>query len=388
MAAGEWTRSSDLARGVMVWAGVAGWALLGSAALAGPVPDYGFNWVTVGDPGNRATLPEEVPSMPNLRIGAVDHTFRLTRTKINNLQMLEFVRAYAPFWQGDPRDPMLTSDWIWPVRQPDGSYDYEIEEGAEHWAAYMGWEMAARYCNWLHNGKLHEAWAFESGAYDTSTFTENDDGSFNHQRAHSEGALFWIPTLDELIKGAYWDPNKNGVGGYHMHPGGSDEQLIEGLPEDGGQTIGALIWDLGSEWGGWDLEQYPNTRSPWGLLDISATEKDWTETPEMIDPSRNAGREVVGSVAGDLTWFVFDRLDLRGAHSIWSSVGGALRIASILPPECDADRTGDGSLDVSDVQVFLADFAAHNAPADWIDDGRFDFFDVQAYLSDFAAGCP
>lgn len=128
--------------------------------------------------------------MPNLRIGAVSHTFRLTRTKINNLQMLEFVRAYAPFWEGDPTDPAFTTEFIWWVHQPDGSYEYEIEAGAEYWAADMGWETAARYCNWLHNGKVGQAWGFEKGVYDTSTFTENDDGSRNHQRAHHPDALF------------------------------------------------------------------------------------------------------------------------------------------------------------------------------------------------------
>lgn len=165
--------------------------------------------------------------------------------------------------------------------------------------------------------------------------------------------------------------------------------MIEGLPEDGGETIGILVWDLGSTWGGWDLEQYPNAQSPWGLLDISATNSEWTETPRLYDPyALNSKRMVVGPLAGDLTWFVFDRIDTRPSASVWASGGGALRVASVAPSECDADLTGDGWLDVSDVRDFLADFAARNAAADWIADGRFDFFDVLAYLNEFAAGCP
>lgn len=360
-------------------------------SIAQPVPDYGLDWVTVGDPGNRPTRPEEVLSDPDLEIGAVAYPFRLTRTNINNIQMLEFVRAYAPFWGGPPDHIGLTTRFIYGVRQSDGSYEYVIQDGAEHWSAQMGWETAARYCNWLTNGKVNEAWAFESGAYDTTTFTDNGDGSYNHQVTRSPGALFWIPSLDEFTKGAYWDPAKDGVGGYWRYPNSGDEVLIEGLPEDGGETIGDILWEQSGklDLGGWDLEQYPWTLSPWGLLDVGGSFREWTETPRLFDPNAlNNSRVQVGSIAGDATWFVWDRIDQFTTHSVWGPTGGALRVASIWPVVCRADLTNDGILDVSDLALFLDAHWLQTAIADWNGDGDFDFFDAQLYLNDFAAGCP
>jgi len=59
-----------------------------------------------------------------------------------------------------------------------------------------------------------------------------------------------------------------------------------------------------------------------------------------------------------------------------------------VPPECVADRTGDGVLDFFDILDFLNDFTAQDPSADIVQDGVFDFFDVLEYLSMFAAGCP
>lgn len=130
--------------------------------------------------------------------------------------------------------------------------------------------MAARFANWLHNGKADEKAAFESGAYDTSTFYWDD--SYQHQVSHDPGTGFWIPTLDEFTKAAYWDPDKNGgEGGYSLNPDGGDETLIAALPQDGGETIGDALGDPNYFLGEWDLGQYPHVQSPWGLRDVSGS---------------------------------------------------------------------------------------------------------------------
>ena len=55
---------------------------------------------------------------------------------------------------------------------------------------------------------------------------------------------------------------------------------------------------------------------------------------------------------------------------------------------CQADLTGDGSLDFFDVSAFLNAFNAQDSIADFTGDGSFDFFDVSAFLNAFNAGCP
>lgn len=55
---------------------------------------------------------------------------------------------------------------------------------------------------------------------------------------------------------------------------------------------------------------------------------------------------------------------------------------------CQADLTGDGSLDFFDVSAFLAAYAAMDPEADFTGDGAFNFFDVSAFLSAYSDGCP
>ena len=55
---------------------------------------------------------------------------------------------------------------------------------------------------------------------------------------------------------------------------------------------------------------------------------------------------------------------------------------------CDADLSGDASLDFFDVSAFLDAFAAQEPIADFTNDGEFDFFDVSEFLDAFASGCP
>ncbi|MCA9277368.1 MAG: hypothetical protein KDA29_15250, partial [Phycisphaerales bacterium] len=56
--------------------------------------------------------------------------------------------------------------------------------------------------------------------------------------------------------------------------------------------------------------------------------------------------------------------------------------------ECDADLTGDGTLDFFDVSAFLGYYQGQDPAADFTGDGQFNFFDVSAFLSAFNAGCP
>lgn len=260
--------------------------MLGAAqAAAGQVipPSYGLDFVTIGAPGNRDTIPEEVPTNPTFKFGRVNHTYRIMRTEITYTRWLEFVEAYAP-WAPKPKDSEFTGLWIFP--KPGGTY--AILPGAEEWPAVMGWRYAARYANWLHNGKVVEQWAFESGAYDTSTFTPHPNGyGYNDQLKHSKGARFWIPTYDEWLKAAHYDPDRYGPGqeGYWMYPDGGNEPLISGFPEDGGETNAGETFP--SSVIGMDVGSYPQTLSPWGLLDVSGSESEWTET-SFIGPGYRA----------------------------------------------------------------------------------------------------
>lgn len=75
-----------------------------------------------------------------------------------------------------------------------------------------------------------------------------------------------------------------------------------------------------------------------------------------------------------------------------AQVGGGWIVDDIFigipqEPECEADLTGEGDLNIFDVLEFLARFGAQDASTDLSPDGAFNIFDVLAYLAIFDEGC-
>src|SRR5690606_22099076 len=87
----------------------------------------------------------------------------------------------------------------------------------------ISWRGAAIYCNWLHNGQSTDRAAFLNGAYDVSTFG-GGAFEFTDQATHNPGARYWIPTWDEWLKAAHYDPDRNGPdqGGWWLYSNGTD----------------------------------------------------------------------------------------------------------------------------------------------------------------------
>lgn len=320
--------------GWCVWA--AGAALVGGTAPAARAElvfttSYGIPFSTIGDVGNPVVPPEVGPRLylatPPTLIGSVDYEFRIARTEVTVEQWHEFITAYRPFYTAtNPNNLPFTGTrigWSSSLQQ----YVYDPQNARV--AADPSWRVAAAYCNWLHNDKVNEAWAFATGAYDTSTFTTNPDGTVNDQAEHSPGARFWIPTIDEWTKAMYWDPDRYGLGegGYWRYPHGSDEPPISGVPGVG-QTSGGL-----SAFGPlYPVASYPDVQSPWGLWDGSGSEREWTE---WLTESRR--RMTKGSEPG-LSPTGLDSVDqINGTSPSNFAIG--FRIAASVPVPAPASIT-------------------------------------------------
>lgn len=284
-------------------------------------------WCEVGAPGNRGVRADEFQWWANddPDPGAVSYTFRITQTEVLSEQWASFVNAYSPYWTGHPNDIGFASPYLY---RDDGG-TYRVRARAERVPIIAEWTMAARYCNWLHNGMSGERWAFESGAYDASTFTFNPDGSGNHQRERSPGAKYWIPSLDEMLKASFYDPDRygEGQGGYWLYPQGSNAPPIPGLPQNGGTT------NTGQGLFNWYAGMYPDAQSPWGLLDVSGGQSEWVETAFA---DRLQDRFRFGSqFGGEGIWAaILDRGDYWDA----GGVGGVLgfRVAGLVPTPASA----------------------------------------------------
>ncbi len=302
---------------------IAALALGASIASADIPPDYGFDWAVIGDPGNRGTNDDELGfATPNNHYGAVDYTYRMATTEVTVAQYFEFVEAYLPYYEANTGNIFGHSDFTGgDIRTASGQAS--IREGVNPDKPIdMGWEYAARFVNWLHNGKATNEEAFETGVYDTSTFTQNDDGSWNHQVTHNPNATFWLPTRDEWTKAAYWDPELNdGEGGYHMYPNSSSEQSLPETERNAGDSDDGFPMSVGS---------FPDTQSPWGILDMEGGVSEWGS--EAFGESQHI-RYIMGSPwynddYGELIHI--DQVARTGANSLFFTNGG-IRLVSIVP---------------------------------------------------------
>lgn len=295
-------------------------------------PDYGFQWRTVGAPGNRPANQQEAPrlyppySNPPISVGSVGYTYRMTQTVVTAGQWLEFLNAYWPYYTGFYADPALTSNWILPLNPTPGQNpNYYLNPANVNKPVNCSWRFAARYLNWLNNDRGTTQAAFETGAYDTSTFTQNPDHTYNDQEIHTPGARYWLPTLDEWSKGFFFDPNKNGPGqaGYWRYPIGSDAVPISGYPWQGGQTGAGIPFGSGPIL---DVGSFANSLSPWGFLDGSGCIRQWLEG----SGSGLGWPYDRGTSQFDSDWDLFDRLDWIDSTDPTSG-GYGFRIASTVP---------------------------------------------------------
>jgi formylglycine-generating enzyme required for sulfatase activity len=203
--------------------------------------DPGF--VRIGDLGN-----------PNdsTGFGAVGYSYQIGKFEVTLSEYTEFLNAVAHVDTYQLYDAAMTTNLnIAGIQRMgiEGSYIYSIIGSSSRPVTMVTWFDAARYCNWLHNGK-------PSGLQDTST-TEN--GSYDLNGAMSGVAIsrnlnarYWIPSEDEWYKAAYYQPATKGgdADGYWSYPTRSNSAP--------GNTIGAAANQANYNNGVYSVTQSPN----------------------------------------------------------------------------------------------------------------------------------
>jgi formylglycine-generating enzyme required for sulfatase activity len=265
--------------------------LLSTSALAQP-DSSGIDFVTISQPGN---APWTGNGGFNNNKGQVNYEYRIGRFEVTTAQWAEFMNAaldrpsddhiphaFAPTeWGGVPTTPINP-----------GGQRFNVPAGnAMLPAGGIDWRTCAIYCNWLHNNKSSDRSAFLSGAYDVSTFGYIGTTIFTDQVSRSPGARYYIPSADEWMKAAHWNPNRNGpgLGGWDLYSNGSDNPYTYGPPGvlvNGQPAMANAGWDRFS-FPGHDpynvaLGAYTGVTSPWGLFDVAGGTSEWTEATYQI----------------------------------------------------------------------------------------------------------
>ena len=83
--------------------------------------------------------------------------------------------------------------------------------------------------------------------------------------------------------------------------------------------------------------------------------------------------------------FATENMPAAGLGQVYRVIYENDRVFVVLT--CDADLTGDNTLDFFDVSIFLNFFSSEDVRGDLNNDGAFNFFDISLFLQLFSGGC-
>jgi len=181
-------------------------------------PDSLPNFVLVGDSGNaRDTVRNQWNSM---LFGDVSYNYYINKYQLTVSEYVEFLNSVAatdtynlykcPLIDGslNPETSILRTG-------ASGSYSYSVKTNYSNKpVGNLSWFMAARYCNWLHNGK--PSGSQNSGTTETGAYTLNGAFSGNAPIKNSE-AKYSMPSMNEWYKAAYYKGGGTNAG-YWLYP--------------------------------------------------------------------------------------------------------------------------------------------------------------------------
>lgn len=260
---------------------------------------FSIPFVTVGSPGNEA----DTTGAPN-PAGRVDYWYRIGKYEVPE----EAIRK-ANAASEAAVDPLgITID----------------DRGPQKPATRISWFEAARFVNWLNEDQgAPPAYKFDA-AGEFLLWTPADPGYNPANPFRNTGARYFLPSVDEWYKAAFYDPVTEA---YFDYPTGSDAPPI---PIASGTDPGTAVYGLG---GPADVA-LAGGESPWNTLAQAGNVFEWMETDfdrqGIATPdSRLIRGSDWGSVAGDPTslsaTFVLPTLADRSIGSL------GFRIGSVIP---------------------------------------------------------
>ncbi len=249
---------------------------LDSAAPAAPIEvthtvthnghTVAMDFVTVGDPGNAAGTNG---------FGAVGYEYDFGKYNVTSAQYAAFLNAVASdgnyglwergSWASHPSDSMATLGTGPHIQRSgdEGNYMYSVTPGFENRPVNIVSKLdAIRFANWMTTGDI------DSGVYTYMGSAADPVFAVDRTFATLTGYAFALPNDDEWYKAGYYDPTKDGSGGYWRKPFG-------GVLND---SISTDMANYGNAYGGpTDVDLFDAYPSYYGAIDMAGNLREWNE---------------------------------------------------------------------------------------------------------------
>ena len=233
------------------------------------------------------------PDDPLTGFGNVDYPYLIGTGEVTNTAYVAFLNAVAttsdPHGLYDPRMDGGPFGVGGIVRSGTaGHYTYAARPGYEHKpVCYVSYWDAARFANWLSNqfpDRPTGVDATETGAYELGGVTNPDPADIRRVDGwRATPYLYFLPTLDEWYKAAYFQPSF--LGGpedhYWQMPTKSDEYPVAEPPPGGGNSAN-LAYAVGEAFT--DVGAYVDSPSFFGTFDQGGNIWEWHDlNPDAPD---------------------------------------------------------------------------------------------------------
>jgi formylglycine-generating enzyme len=262
------------------------------------LPTDDDRFARIGDIGNDADTggslePLAAGSVPVSGWGKVDYEYQISKYLVTMEEYAEFLNAVA---QTDTyqlyTEALSTDTAAGGIKRSgvDGKFRYQVVSGtSKRPVTYVSWLDAARYVNWLHNGK-------PIGAQDAST-TEAGAYALNGATAYGEyprssSARYFLPTEHEWYKAAFYKGNGTNAGYWSFATQSDDAPTASAI--DGVNVANCSSVASGTT----DVDLFASSVSYYGTYDQSGNAWQWLEGE---GPSSGQKARRGGSWANDCT---------------------------------------------------------------------------------------
>lgn len=332
---------------------------------------FDMDFVTIGHAGN----PADTTGVPN-PVGSVGYVYLMGKYEVSRDMV---IRANASGGLAITLDSMSFM-----TGGPRGDIP----------ATGITWNEAARFVNWLNTSQGYQpAYRFEMQPGETGYLANakmllwppSDPGYSAVNPFRNSQAQYFLPSVDEWYKAAYYDPNVGGgAGGYWDYAIGSD---LMPTAVSGGTASGSAVWGQSTEQGPADVDQAGGL-SPYGVMGMNGNVWELEETErDLVNDTSPSFRGVRGGAwfNGDNSLSVSNRVFHDPADGV-SSIG--FRVASIPMFAC-GDFDTDLDVDSSDLVEFLTAWTGEGGTGatpgrgDCDADGDVDSADLVGFLTDW-----